>query len=85
MARRFKDPDQMKVRLTEWAEQVREQASKLPPGPEREELLKKLRQADMALRFDEWATSPGLPSLHAESKGLRGGSSCERREECGVP
>jgi hypothetical protein len=43
-----------------WAKEVREQAGKLPPGPEREALLKKLRQANTAAHIEEWANSPGL-------------------------
>ena len=42
------------------AKEVREQAEKLPPGPEREAVLKKLRQANTASHIEEWANSPGL-------------------------
>jgi hypothetical protein len=31
-----------------------------PPGKEREELLRKARQAETASRIDEWLSSPGL-------------------------
>jgi hypothetical protein len=47
-------------RIETWAKEVREQAGKLPPGPEREALLKKLRQARTAAHIEEWANSPGL-------------------------
>jgi len=47
-------------RLSDWAKTVREQAALLPPGPERELMLKKARQADTAARLNEWAESPGL-------------------------
>ncbi len=43
-----------------WARELREQAGKLPPGPEREALLKKLRQANTAAHIEQWANSPGL-------------------------
>jgi hypothetical protein len=49
-------------RLSAWANQVREQASRLPPGPERDALLKKLSQADTALNLEDWLKPPGLRS-----------------------
>jgi len=58
--RRFKQNISLQDRLTAWADQVREQAKKLPPGPEREAQLKRASQADIASRLDEWANSPGL-------------------------
>jgi hypothetical protein len=58
--RRFKQTLSLQDRLATWAEEVREQAAKLPPGPERDALLKKLRQADTAAHLDDWANSPGL-------------------------
>jgi hypothetical protein len=47
-------------RLAKWAEGIRKQASQLPPGPERDALLKKARQTEIAAHLDEWANSPGL-------------------------
>jgi len=58
--RRFKQNMSLRDRLAAWAEQVREQAKKLPPGPEREAQLKRAGQADVAAHLDEWADSPGL-------------------------
>ena len=58
--RRFLQTKSLQDRLAAWAEEVREQAAKLPPGPERDALLKKLRQADTASHLDDWANSPGL-------------------------
>ena len=49
----------LKDRLAAFAEQSREKA-KLLSGPEREELIKKARQADTASHIDDWANSPGL-------------------------
>ncbi|MBB4369960.1 hypothetical protein GGD63_002753 [Bradyrhizobium sp. cir1] len=48
------------VRLSAWAKQLREQASKLKPGDERDDLLAKVCQADVAARLDEWVNSRGL-------------------------
>jgi hypothetical protein len=58
--RRFRQNITLKDRLTAWANEVRERAKKLPPGPERDVMLKKASQAEVACHLDEWATSPGL-------------------------
>ena len=58
--RRFSQDAPSGDRMDAWAREVREQAGKLPPGPEREALLKKLRQANTAAHIEEWANSPGL-------------------------
>jgi hypothetical protein len=58
--RRFNHQLSLQDRLSAWVKQVQEQASKLPPGPERDSLLKKARQADVAHHVTEWVKSPGL-------------------------
>jgi hypothetical protein len=58
--RRFKQDTSLKDRLAAWADQVREEAEQLPPGPERDAMLKKARQADTASHMEDWANSPGL-------------------------
>jgi hypothetical protein len=50
--RRFKQTVSLADRLSAFAEEARKRASSLPPGPAREELTKKLRQAETALQFD---------------------------------
>ena len=50
----------LKDRLAAFAEEVRGKAAQLQPGPERDDLLKKARQADTAAHLNEWANSPGL-------------------------
>lgn len=60
--RRFKQQITLQDRLSAWATQVREQADKLRPGPERDALIRKARQADVATHLDDWAKSPGLQS-----------------------
>lgn len=47
-------------RLSAWADSVHRQAAELPPGPEREAMMKKARQADVAAQVNGWITSPGL-------------------------
>jgi hypothetical protein len=58
--RRFKHIRTFPDRLSDFAREARERAEQLPPGPERDELLRKARQADTALHLDDWANSPGL-------------------------
>jgi hypothetical protein len=47
-------------RVVEWAKEVRAQAAELPPGPDRDELLKKVRQAETAMHLADWVRSPEL-------------------------
>jgi hypothetical protein len=56
---RFKQVS-LKDRLSASAGKVRKQADQLPPGFERDALLKKAGQADVAAHLDDWANSPGL-------------------------
>lgn len=42
------------------AEYMRDQAALLPPGPVRNELLRKARQATIASQAEEWVNSSGL-------------------------
>jgi hypothetical protein len=58
--RRFKQVTTLQDRIVEWAKEVRAQAAKLPPGRDRDELLKKVRQAEAAMHLEDWANSPGL-------------------------
>jgi hypothetical protein len=58
--RRFKQETSLQDRIVEWAIAVRKQAAAMRPGPERDELLKKLRQAETAMRMEKWANSPAL-------------------------
>jgi hypothetical protein len=58
--RRFKHTQSLEARLSEEAKRLREEARLLPPGAEREELIRKARRAEMAAHMNEWLTSPGL-------------------------
>jgi hypothetical protein len=58
--RRFKQTTSLKDRLASFAEELKAKASELRPGPERDDLLKRARQADTASHIDEWANSAGL-------------------------
>jgi hypothetical protein len=58
--RRFKQIKTFKDRLSAFSKDVRDRASLLPPGAEKDELFRKADQADTAARLDEWVNSPGL-------------------------
>ena len=58
--RRFRQETSLEERLARHAQESRERAGQLPPGKEREFLLKRARQADAATRINEWVNSPGL-------------------------
>lgn len=60
--RRFKNILTFPERLDQEAKRFRTEAEKLPPGSERDELLRKARQAETALHVNEWLSSPGLKS-----------------------
>jgi hypothetical protein len=47
-------------RLQRAARDAREAARGLPPGPQRDALLKRASQAETASRINEWLASPGL-------------------------
>jgi hypothetical protein len=63
MRRRLKQTKPLKERLVILAKDLREQASQLPAGLERDDSLRKARRADTAAHLDEWANSPGLQPL----------------------
>ena len=58
--RRFKQTQSLQERLAAFAEQARNKAVEMPPGSEKDDLLKRARQADMALHIQDWLDSPGL-------------------------
>ena len=48
-------------RLSAFVEDERKKALTLPPGPEREAALQKIRQAETASRLNDWASSQASP------------------------
>jgi hypothetical protein len=58
--RRFKQSVSLKDRLASFAEEIREKALQLRPGPERDALLKRASRAETASHINEWANSSGL-------------------------
>jgi len=57
---RYKQTSSLTERVEAFAKDVREKVRMLPPGPEQDELLKKLHSAKTAENIEEWAKSPGL-------------------------
>jgi hypothetical protein len=58
--RRFKQQLTLQDRLAAWSKAVQEQAAALPAGRERDALVQKARQVEIANHLDDWAKSPGL-------------------------
>jgi len=53
--RRFKQEAPLQDRAVEWAKDIRKQADVMRPSPERDQLLKKLRQAETAMHLEDGA------------------------------
>lgn len=60
--RHLQPTNSLKERLAAFAHDVRRKAAQLPPGPEKDQMLRKARQADTAAHLDDWANSSGLRS-----------------------
>ena len=58
--RRFKHAQSLEERLAEEAKRLRDEAKKLPPGPEQADLLQKAQEDEMVAQMAGWITSPGL-------------------------
>jgi hypothetical protein len=58
--RSFKQILTFPERLSEEAERLREKAQTVPPGKDRDDLLRKARQTEIASHINEWLSSPGL-------------------------
>ncbi|MHC2626380.1 hypothetical protein ACVIW2_008412 [Bradyrhizobium huanghuaihaiense] len=57
--RRIKHTTSFQERLLQQAAELQKSADQLPPGVERELLMKRVRQAEMALKIDDWLAVPG--------------------------
>jgi hypothetical protein len=58
--RHLKENDYLQDRLASFAKEARAKAWVLPPGTEKDDLLRRARQADTAAHLDDWLNSPGL-------------------------
>lgn len=57
---RFKQARTLEQRLADEAQKLRKRAEQLPSGFERESMLRRARQDEIAIHLAEWLTSPGL-------------------------
>lgn len=58
--RRVKQVRSLEDRMAEQAARLKDRASQMPPGPERDALLKRARIADTGAHLSQWLSSPGL-------------------------
>jgi hypothetical protein len=58
--RRRSTPHSFEDQIAAEKSRLEQQATTLPAGPQRDALLKKIRQLETASRMNEWLTSPGL-------------------------
>jgi hypothetical protein len=58
--RRIDHTDALEEQLASEANRLREEAKKFSPGAEREQLLRRARQAETGSQMSEWLHSPGL-------------------------
>jgi hypothetical protein len=62
MQRRRSVPHTFEENIAAEKAKLEAQIATLKPGPQREELLKKIRQLETASHMSEWLSSPGLQS-----------------------
>jgi hypothetical protein len=60
MPRRIKLRPSFDQRMKDLALETKRQAEQLRPGRERDALIKRARQLDVACHMNEWLSSPGL-------------------------
>ena len=60
MQRRLSEPHLFDDRIAAEKRRLEEQLPLLPQGPVKEQLLRKIRQLEIASHINEWITSPGL-------------------------
>ena len=60
MMRRRSVPLTFEGRIAAEKARLEAEAADLRPGPQKDELLKKIRQLETASRLNEWLSSPGL-------------------------
>jgi hypothetical protein len=58
--RRVIQTQSLEDRLASEATRLRQQANLLPPGADRETLIRKARQAETGSHMSSWLASPGL-------------------------
>ncbi|MET4037855.1 hypothetical protein ABIB94_009382 [Bradyrhizobium sp. JR7.2] len=58
--RRVKQTRSLEERMADQAAKLKDRASQLPAGAEREALLKRARIAETGAHLSDWLTSPGV-------------------------
>jgi hypothetical protein len=58
--RHLKENELLQDRLASFAKEARTKAWVLPSGAEKDDLLRRARQADTAAQLNDWINSPGL-------------------------
>ena len=58
--RHFIQTDSLEIRLANEAAKLRKEAKGIPPGIERERLMRRARQAETGSHISGWLSSPGL-------------------------
>jgi PAS domain S-box-containing protein len=81
--RRFSQTQSLEARLAEEARRLREAVKLLPPGPERDEMIRKARRAETGSHMSEWLRSPRLqpPIVSAQKSGRVGGEFAVRQKD----
>ena len=68
--RRFKQIQSLSERLVQDVEHLKKKLATLPPGPEHDHILKRIRQNETAAHIDQWLKSPALqPPQQVENLG----------------
>ena len=60
--RRIKPKTSLEERLANQAKRLRQQAKTMPPGAERDDLIRRASQNETTANLSAWLTSPGLAS-----------------------
>jgi hypothetical protein len=60
--RRIKHKTSLEERLANQAKRLRKQAKTMPPGAERDDLIRRASQNETAANLNAWLTSPDLVS-----------------------
>jgi hypothetical protein len=55
-----KQTEPLQDRIASFIREIREKASRLPPGKEKDDLLRRVRLADAASHVSDWVNSPSL-------------------------
>jgi hypothetical protein len=66
-----KQTEPLQDRIASFARGIREKASQLPPGKEKDDLLRRARLADSASHLTDWVSSPYLAAAKVRSRKRR--------------